>query len=235
MAFNQVLGIGFLMGLIGSVHCIGMCGPLTMALPFSLQKNIFKYLAMALYHTGKIMSYAILGLIVGLFGKQLFVIDTQQSISIIIGVFMLVYVGWVYLVKVNTRFNPLQFIQVPVLKALSSLFRNKHVTVFIVLGFLNGLLPCGMVYLALGSAMSTGHPLDAAIFMAFFGIGTMPALIMVAVGGQMVNFEWRRKLQKALPVFIFGMGVMLILRGMNLGIPILSPHLESNNVVICHN
>ena len=235
MAFNQVLGIGFLMGLIGSVHCIGMCGPLTMALPFSLQKNIFKYLAMALYHTGKIMSYAILGLIVGLFGKQLFVIDTQQSISIIIGVFMLVYVGWVYLVKVNTRFNPLQFIQVPVLKALSSLFRNKHVTIFIVLGFLNGLLPCGMVYLALGSAMSTGHPTDAAIFMAFFGIGTMPALLMVAVGGQMVNFEWRRKLQKALPVFIFGMGVMLILRGMNLGIPILSPHLESNNVVTCHN
>ena len=235
MAFNQVLGIGFLMGLIGSVHCIGMCGPLTMALPFSLQKNIFKYLAMALYHTGKIMSYAILGLIVGLFGKQLFVIDTQQSISIIIGVFMLVYVVWIYLVKVNTRFNPLQFIQVPILKALSSLFKNKHVTVFIVLGFLNGLLPCGMVYLALGSAMSTGHPLDAAIFMAFFGIGTMPALLMVAVCGQMVNFEWRRKLQKALPVFIFGMGVMLILRGMNLGIPICSPHVESNNVVTCHN
>jgi len=190
---------------------------------------------MALYHIGKILSYACLGLIVGLFGKQLFVMDTQQSISIIIGVFMLVYVVWVYLVKVNTRFNPLQFIQVPVLNALSSLFKSKHVTVFIVLGFLNGLLPCGMVYLALGSAMSTGHPLDAAIFMAFFGIGTMPALLMVAVGGQMVNFEWRRKLQKALPVFIFGMGVMLILRGMNLGIPILSPHLESNNVVTCHN
>lgn len=235
MAFNQVLGIGFLMGLIGSVHCIGMCGPLTMALPFSQQKNIFKYLAMALYHIGKILSYASLGLIVGLFGKQLFVIDTQQSISIIIGVFMLVYVVWIYLVKVNTRFNPLQFIQVPVLKALSSLFKNKHVTVFIVLGFLNGLLPCGVVYLALGSAMSTGHPIDAAIFMAFFGLGTMPALLMVALGGQMVSFEWRRKLQSALPVFIFGMGIMLILRGMNLGIPILSPHVESNNVVSCHN
>lgn len=235
MAFNQVLGIGFLMGLIGSVHCIGMCGPLTMALPFSQQKNIFKYLAMALYHIGKILSYASLGLIVGLFGKQLFVIDTQQSISIIIGVFMLVYVVWIYLVKVNTRFNPLQFIQVPVLKALSSLFKNKHVTVFIVLGFLNGLLPCGMVYLALGSAMSTGHPIDAAIFMGFFGIGTIPALLMVALGGQMVSFEWRRKLQSALPVFIFGMGIMLILRGMNLGIPILSPHVESNNVVSCHN
>lgn len=235
MAFNQVLGIGFLMGLIGSVHCIGMCGPLTMALPFSQQKNIFKYLAMALYHIGKIISYASLGLIVGLFGKQVFVIETQQSISIIIGVLMLVYVIWVYLVKVNTRFNPLQFIQVPVLKALSSLFKNKHISVFIVLGFLNGLLPCGMVYLALGSAMSTGHPSDSAIFMAFFGLGTVPALLMVALGGQMLSFEWRRKLQSALPVFILGMGIILILRGMNLGIPILSPHIESNNLVSCHN
>lgn len=235
MAFNQVLGIGFLMGLIGSVHCIGMCGPLTMALPFSKQKNIFKYLAMALYHIGKILSYASLGLIVGLFGKQLFVIDTQQSISIIIGVLMLIYVIWVYLVKLNTRFNPLQFIQEPVLKALSSLFKNKHVAIFIVLGFLNGLLPCGMVYLALGSAMSTGNAMNAAIFMGFFGLGTMPALLMVALGGQMVSFEWRRKLQSALPVFIFGMGLMLILRGMNLGIPIFSPHVESNNVVTCHN
>ena len=63
----------------------------------------------------------------------------------------------------------------------------------------------------------------------------MPTLLMVALGGQMVSIEWRSKLQSALPVFIFGMGVMLILRGMNLGIPILSPHVESNNVVSCHN
>ncbi len=235
MAFNQVLGIGFLLGLIGSVHCIGMCGPLTMALPFSHQKNIFKYLAIALYHMGKILSYACLGLIVGLFGKQVFVIDTQQGISIIIGVFMLVYVVWVYLIKVNTRVNPLEFIQSPVLKALSTLFKNKQVTVFLLFGFLNGFLPCGMVYLALSSAMSTGHPIDAAIFMAFFGLGTIPALLMLTLGGQMLSFEWRKKLQSTLPVFIFGMGIILILRGMNLGIPILSPHVASNNVVSCHN
>jgi len=92
-----------------------------------------------------------------------------------------------------------------------------------------------MVYLALGSAMSTGQPFHAALFMAFFGMGTMPALLMVALGGQMLGFEWRRKLQTALPVFIIGMGVMLILRGMNLGIPLLSPHIEVNNVASCHN
>jgi sulfite exporter TauE/SafE len=235
MQLNGVLGIGFLMGFIGSVHCIGMCGPLTMALPFSQQKSIFKYISMVLYHFGKILSYASLGLIVGLFGKQIFIIDSQQSLSIIIGVMMLVYVVWVYLVKINAQLNPLQFIQAPVLKALSALFKNKKLYVFIFLGFLNGLLPCGMVYLALGSAMSTGQPFHAALFMAFFGMGTMPALLMVALGGHMVGFEWRKKLQNALPVFIIGMGVMLILRGMNLGIPLLSPHIEVNNVASCHN
>jgi len=135
MNFDQVLGIGFLMGLIGSVHCIGMCGPLTMALPFSQQKSVFKYLSMLLYHVGKISSYAILGLIVGFFGKQVFVINAQERLSIIIGILMVVYVVWVYLVKLNTKFNPLQFIQLPVLKILSKLFKNKHVLIFILLGF----------------------------------------------------------------------------------------------------
>jgi sulfite exporter TauE/SafE len=181
------------------------------------------------------LSYASLGLIVGLFGKQIFVIDSQQSLSIIIGVMMLVYVVWIYLVKIKAQLNPLQFIQSPILKALTTLFKNKKLYVFIFLGFLNGLLPCGMVYLALGSAMSTGKPFHAALFMVFFGMGTMPALLMVALGGQMLGFEWRRKLQSALPVFIIGMGVMLILRGMNLGIPLLSPHIEINNVASCHN
>jgi sulfite exporter TauE/SafE len=235
MNFDQVLGIGFLMGLIGSVHCIGMCGPLTMALPFSQQKSIFKYISMLLYHVGKISSYAILGLIVGFFGKQVFVINAQERLSIIIGMLMVVYVVWVYLVKLNTKFNPLQFIQLPVLKALSKLFKNKHVLVFILLGFLNGLLPCGMVYLALGSAMSTANPMNASMFMAFFGLGTMPALLMVALGSQFVGFTWRRKLQTVLPLFIFGMGVILILRGLNLGIPMVSPHIELNNVASCHN
>lgn len=235
MELNGVLGIGFLMGFIGSVHCIGMCGPLTMALPFSQQKNIFKYVSMILYHFGKIFSYATLGLIVGVFGKQIFVIDSQQSLSIIIGILMLVYVFWVYMFKINAQLNPLKFIQAPVLKALTTLFKHNKLYVFVLLGFLNGLLPCGMVYLALGSALSTGQPLQSALFMAFFGIGTMPALLMVALGGQMVGIEWRRKLQTALPVFILGMGVMLILRGMNLGIPLLSPHIDVNNVASCHN
>ena len=235
MNFDQVLGIGFLMGLIGSVHCIGMCGPLTMALPFSQHKSIFKYISMLLYHVGKISSYAILGLIVGFFGKQIFVINAQQHLSIIIGMLMVVYVVWVYLVKLNTKFNPLQFIQLPVLKALSKLFNNKHVVVFILLGFLNGLLPCGMVYLALGSAMSTANPMNASMFMAFFGLGTMPALLMLALGSQFVGFTLRRKLQTVLPLFIFGMGVVLILRGLNLGIPMVSPHIELNNVASCHN
>lgn len=235
MALNGVLVVGFLMGFIGSVHCIGMCGPLTMALPFSQQKHISKYLSILLFHIGKIVSYALLGLIVGFFGKQLFVIESQQGISIVIGILMVIYVLWVYVIRMNTSFNPFQFMQAPVLKALRKLINNKKMYVFFLLGLLNGLLPCGLVYLALGSAMSTGSSIEAAIFMALFSIGTMPALIIVALGTQVVGIEWRRKFQKSLPFFIFGMGVILILRGMNLGIPLVSPHIELNTIASCHN
>ena len=99
MLIGQIFGIGFLMGFLGSAHCIGMCGPLVMALPFSRENGISKYLSMLLYHVGKILSYASLGLVVGLFGKQLFVAASQQTISIVMGVVMLLYVILVFLFR----------------------------------------------------------------------------------------------------------------------------------------
>jgi len=104
------------------------------------------------------------------------------------------------------------------------------------IGFLNGLLPCGMVYLALGSALATGNMLNGALFMIFFGLGTMPALLAVAMGGQLIPFSARQRLQKVLPVFVASMGLLLILRGMNLGIPFVSPHLDTTETMVsCHN
>jgi sulfite exporter TauE/SafE len=236
MLIGQILGIGFLMGFLGSAHCIGMCGPLVMALPFSQQKGVFKYLSMILYHFGKIMSYATLGVLAGLFGKQLFIVDTQQTISILIGAIMLVYVVWVFLIKVKTKLNPLGILQAPILKALSTLFKSKYIVSYILVGFLNGLLPCGMVYLALGSALATASIFNGALFMTFFGIGTAPALLLVAMGGQLMSYPVKQKLQRVLPLFIFGMGIVLILRGMNLGIPFISPHIETAEAIVsCHN
>ena len=232
---SNVFEIGFLMGLLGSVHCVGMCGPLVMALPIAQKTATQKWVALSLYHFGKMASYACLGILFGLIGSQFPFYVFQQNLSIVIGIIMLVYVVYVFVLKTK-HFVPLDFLYKPIVNQLGKLFKNKSVFAFLLIGFLNGLLPCGMVYLALTSALATQNVLQGGLFMLLFGLGTVPALLMVALGGQYMSLVFRQKLQNLLPVFIFGMGVLLIVRGMNLGIPYLSPSVGIGNAVIsCHN
>ncbi len=237
MSLSSVFEIGFLMGLLGSVHCIGMCGPLVMALPISHKTNFQKMTALFLYHAGKISSYAILGILFGLFGSQFPIFGLQKNISIVIGITMLLYVVYVFILKPkHIQLGVLSSLYNVIVKSLGKLFKSKYLISFLFIGMLNGLLPCGMIYLALSSAMATQNILQGGLLMAFFGLGTVPALIMVALGGQYMGFAFRNKLQKLLPVFIFGMGVLLILRGLNLGIPYISPVAGiGSEVISCHN
>lgn len=226
------------MGLLGSVHCIGMCGPLVMALPISQMNPIQKVLATILYHIGKITTYGLLGVVVGVFGKQIPFYNVQQHLSIVIGSLMLVYVLWVFYLhpKRKLGFLKIDWLQKPIIAALGKLFKQNNVGSFLLIGFLNGLLPCGMIYLALGSAWANQSALQSGLFMVLFGLGTLPALLMVAFGGQLMGFAFRQKIQKALPYMLFSMGVLLILRGMNLGIPYISPMIENGaSVAACHN
>jgi sulfite exporter TauE/SafE len=234
MAIEQILGIGFLMGILGSAHCIGMCGPLVMSLPISQNNQNLKWVSFLLYLVGKTLSYSVLGILVGIFGKQLFFLVAQQQISIIMGMMMLLYVLWVFYLQKKLHFNKrIVLFQQPILKALGGLFKSKSIFATLLIGFLNGLLPCGMVYLALGSAIATGSITGGGLFMMFFGLGTMPALMLVGLGGQIFGFKY--VLQKWMPYMIATMGMVLILRGMNLGIPFLSPHIDLSNNIICHS
>lgn len=235
---SNFLEIGFFMGLLGSVHCIGMCGPLVMALPISQMNPVQKVLATILYHIGKITTYGLLGVVVGVFGKQIPFYNVQQHLSIVIGSLMLVYVLWVFYLhpKRKLGFLKIDWLQKPIIAALGKLFKQNNVGSFLLIGFLNGLLPCGMIYLALGSAWANQSALQSGLFMVLFGLGTLPALLMVAFGGQLIGFAFRQKIQRALPYMLFSMGVLLILRGMNLGIPYISPMIENGaSVAACHN
>lgn len=235
---NNFLEIGFFMGLLGSVHCIGMCGPLVMALPILHLNSVQKVMATVLYHLGKIMTYGILGVLIGLFGKQIPLYNLQQHLSIVIGGLMLVYVLWVFYLhpKRSLGYFKIDWIQKPIVGALGKLLKQNKVGSFLFIGLLNGLLPCGMIYLALGSAWTHQSVLQSGLFMVFFGVGTLPALLVVAFGGQLMGFAFRQKIQKALPFMLFSMGVLLILRGMNLGIPYVSPMIDNGlSVAACHN
>ncbi len=237
MHLSSVFEIGFLVGLLGSVHCIGMCGPLVMALPISQKTNLHKTIALVLYHLGKISSYTILGVLFGLLGSQFPVFGLQQNLSMLIGIAMVLYVLYVFVLKTkHVQFGILNRLYNLVVQTLGKLLKQESRTTFLWIGMLNGLLPCGMIYLALTSAMATQNILEGGLLMAFFGLGTAPALIIAALGGQFMGFVFRRNVQKLLPVFLFSMGLLLILRGLGLGIPFISPHVGIGaEVISCHN
>lgn len=233
-----IFEIGFFMGLVGSIHCIGMCGPLVMALPMSHQTNFQQWQSIFLYHAGKISSYTVLGILLGLFGSQLPIFGIQENLSIVLGGILLIYVAYIFVLKPSRIIGVLKFnkLYTLIIKKMGRLFKSKNRVVFYWIGLLNGLLPCGMIYVALTSALATQNILQGGLIMAFFGLGTMPALIMMAMGGRYVGLVLRKKIQNILPFLIFGMGILLILRGMGLGIPYLSPAMGIGvDKITCHN
>lgn len=213
----------FVTGLLSSFHCVGMCGPIALATPNVGTRNGHIMFGKLLYHTGRVVTYAILGALVGLIGVSLQIIGVQQSISIISG--SLVVLGGVFsfskleqLLSGGFRLVNHSFI--------GRLFKTPTYPSLFLIGLINGLLPCGLVYVALLGAVSTQSMVDGAIFMAFYGMGTLPLMMLVNVLGQFLSPVLRNRIRKILPLLIILVGLLLIMRGLNLGIPYISPNLE---------
>jgi len=215
----------FALGLMSSLHCVGMCGPLVLSLPVQGLSPIRRRFAVFSYHFGRIGVYGAIGVIAGLLGRGVRLAGFQQVFSIFIGVVILV-VGF-------GRWR----VRVPGLLALvGRLWRWESRVKFLVLGMANGLLPCGMVYLALAGAVSLSGGWDAAGFMVFFGLGTLPLLLGVSYFGRYIGVSLRGRLRKVLPFVVASVGVLLILRGMGIGIPFISPVLPAGprDAILCH-
>jgi sulfite exporter TauE/SafE len=230
----QVMIAGLTLGATGSLHCVGMCGPLSLALPTQHMSAAGKIISLLLYQIGRVITYSIIGLLVGLLGRSIYIAGYQQLFSIILGSIVLV-LAFIYFIQRGTFRSPLLArIYDPVQKLIIRAMNHANGPFgFLLMGMANGLLPCGMVYLALAAALSFGELSETVSFMAMFGLGTLPAMLLVAFAGRMINFELRKTLRKIVPVFVALTGAILILRGMNLGIPLLSPELpESGNDAI---
>lgn len=213
-------------GLVSSFHCLGMCGPIAFALPLNRSSLVSQFIGAFAYNLGRLVTYAILGLAFGLIGKSLILAGAQRSLSIFAGVFMILSV---VLPKVSTAANidKFTFKYIGKLKsAFGKLFKKSSLESLFFIGVLNGLLPCAMVYIALAGAIAEGDMLGGLTFMMFFGIGTIPMMYTATMLGSFVTVKLRNKLQKAIPYMVFVIGVLFILRGMNLGIHYISPHIE---------
>lgn len=234
MSISAIM-LPFLMGLTGSLHCAGMCGPIIWIMPFQGLQPVKKWLAISLYHLGRISIYALLAIILHSF-KSFFQPQVQQYVSIVLGALLLILGILSFLPgkQISIHLPWTQYMQAKLGKFITS----PSIPSLFIAGMLNGLLPCGLVYMALSTSMVASSVIQSASIMYAFGLGTTPMLIVLTVFKSKVRMAGILKFRKMVPFAMFLFGVLFMLRGMNLGIPYLSPKvaIEQNEVKAscCH-
>jgi sulfite exporter TauE/SafE len=223
---NAYLGPALLLGALSSAHCVGMCGPIALAVPSARSSHLGRMTDALLLNGGRLVTYAVIGALFGVFGRGLHLAGLQQALSISVGVLMVLAV----LVPALFRKDVFTTATLGGLGRLRSMLaRNLRRTSpegLFLTGLMNGLLPCGMVYFAVAGALVQDGPLNGALFMLAFGLGTVPALLTLRLGAGMLTPERRSGLRRLAPYVLGLLGVLFIVRGLGLGIPYLSPALQ---------
>ncbi len=225
-----MLWTALILGLAGSLHCAGMCGPLMLALPRSGSGRIGFVAGRLAYQGGRIFTYSLLGVGFGFLGRSLAVIGLQRWVSLSAGILLLA--GLAAALPKGAS--------LPVLGLVGFLKRNagrllqrRSVGSLVLLGTLNGLLPCGLVYAAAAGATAMGNWTGGIAYMSLFGLGTLPLMLGLSLSSQSMPVSWRLHLQRLVPVSLAVVAMLLILRGLALGIPYLSPDLAAGGGC-CH-
>ncbi len=214
-----------LLGLMGEIHCVGMCGPIALILPVDRKSKLKTAIQLTLYHLARILAYGTMGLVLGFFGRGLQLAGLQQKISLIFGLIMIVTALFPAVNKTFSARTPVFWARaVGRLKAaMQRYLQRRSYTSFFVLGYLNGYLPCGLVYLAMVGALATGSAWQGAVYMMIFGLGTTPALVLITWLQRMFSTGLRNRLNRLIPYAVALVGLLFVLRGLNLNIMFLSP------------
>lgn len=218
------LGIGFSSGL----HCLGMCGPIALSLGLTKSSGISFYTENAAYQTGRAFTYALLGAVAGIIGEGFSLAGIQSVLTIFAGIVLILMA--LLSVKGTDWASRIGFLQKPLMRvrsALAAKLQQSGAVSRFTTGVLNGFLPCGMVFVALTASLAAGGVWQGALFMFFFGLGTFPFMFSAVLFGNLLTPQLRGKLLKGVPVLLLLLGVLFILRGMELGIPYVSPAKEA--------
>ncbi len=224
----MLFSVAFMIGLMGSLHCMGMCGPISMALPVPNRTPVRVLQAAILYNISRTLVYMLLGAIIGLLGVSISFAAPQQNLSVAMGLLMLLFVimpkAWTMAMEKRVGSQWAAKLK----KGFGYFFRKRSLWSFAGVGLLNGLLPCGLVYLALAGALAIGDWQKSALYMGAFGLGTFPMMLSVNLLGNWIKGKsFYRNFYRLVPVFTLLIALMFILRGLNLGIPYLSPQLRT--------
>lgn len=216
--------LAFVTGLLGSLHCLGMCGPIALALPLGKNSSLAGLLPGRLaYNAGRLISYMAIGVVLGLIGNMLAIAGLQQYLSIISGIVLLViaivgFVGWSGGKSMVNKW---------ISRIFKGRFKSDRLGSMLSIGVLNGFLPCGLVYMAATMALAEGNAFNAAWFMLFFGLGTYPLMLVVSLSPALLSAKRRLGIKNWSPYIALIMGVLFLLRGSNLDIKYISPKIDA--------
>lgn len=223
----SAIGLGFASGF----HCIGMCGPIAISMGLTKNQKANFYLQNLTYQFGRIFTYSLLGAVLGIIGQSFEFAGFQSYLSILVGILLITmavfsFGGKDFASRIPMISKALLKVKINLGKILQKPdYKSRFIT-----GILNGLLPCGMVYMALTASIAAGGIWQSALFMFLFGIGTFPFMFAVVFIGNFLTATLRVKILNIIPVLMIGLGALFILRGLELGIPYVSPKAESLKV-----
>ena len=226
----MLLWTAFLLGFLGSAHCAGMCGPLALVLPTSGNSRLNFIYGRIFYNLGRVITYAVLGALFGLVGRTFAIAGLQRWISLAAGATILI----------GLLASPRLLVAVPMARSvgwvkskLGRLLQQRAPGALLGIGLLNGLLPCGLVYTACAAATTLGSVWSGVEYLVAFGLGTLPMMLALSLAGHRLQFALRFKLQRLIPISLLLVGCLLLLRGMDLGIPYLSPKISPAGALKC--
>jgi uncharacterized protein len=233
---NPLLGTALLLGVAGSAHCLGMCGPIALAVPSPRPDWGSRLSSTLLLNSGRLATYALIGAAFGAFGHGLRLAGLQQAASVVAGIVLLLSI---VVPGVLERWLPASRAALLIGRLRSLLARNLKRTApeaLVLTGMLNGLLPCGLVYAAAIGSTVMGTAGQGALYMLLFGLGTWPMLFALRMGSGLLGHQARQALRRASPVLVGAVAVLLVLRGLELGIPYLSPigPMTGSEASACH-
>ena len=232
-----MIALAFGLGIAGSLHCLGMCGPLVLSSSNVGRKDtIGRLLHVGVYHFARIMTYGILGILFGSIGHIIAIGSFQKIFTILSGIILvLIFLMSLDLEKILFKSEASRSIYYRAQKKISTLFSKLMQRSPLFIGIFNGLLPCGLVYLALMGSLTTGSPAVGWLFMVVFGAGTLPMMLSVHLGLTMIKFKRLSSLRKVFPILHLVMGLYLIYRGWMIDMPMEMDFYDAiKNPIMCH-
>ncbi len=211
-----MLWTAFMIGLGGSLHCVGMCGPIALALPQQSSNQWLVAANVLIYNLGRVFTYVLLGFIIGTIGKGIFIAGIQGYFSIALGVLLLLIALFsINVEKKIVALYPIQRLQRWVSKNLGYFLKQNNSLGLFSIGVLNGLLPCGLVYMAIIGALTTGSIWSSGLYMGLFGAGTIPLMMATALAGQFITLNWRNRIRRLFPLFLIAFAILFVVRGIH--------------------